>query len=642
MAADGKVTFKYEGDTSGIDKANRDAESKVKESGQKIDNDIKKTSKNAGDSAAEGVKSGHGKLTGIAKGIGAAFTASFATAGVGAIAFAKKGIESASDLAESENVVDVTFGKSAKSVDAWSDKASKSFGLSGLQARQMTGTLGAMIKSMGLTGAQTEKMSMGLTGLSGDFASFYNIKPEEAFEKIRAGISGETMPLKQLGINMDEANLKAYAMKNGMGSNVKAMTQAQQATLRYNYLMSITKDQQGDFARTSGSLANQQRILKLEIGSLAASAGQQLLPALNQLISTFRKLVTENPQVQAGFKSFFKIIGELANQALPPLLKLIGQLMPIFQQIVSQFLPPLLKTFGQIMPLIMQLITTILPPLLKLIQALLPIFVKIVQEILPPIIKILSMLLPPLIQIISAILPPLLKLIDAVITPLMQLLQMILPPLTKLLVSIAGYIQTFIVPLIQFLAGVISTTLGQAFKGMAPIFNSFVNVVKGVLNFLQDVFKGNWGAIWGDVVGIFSNLWNGITAIAKAPINGIIDMVNGLLGGLNTIHLPDWMGGGGIHIPLIPKLAKGGLAFKPQLAMIGDNPNAQTDPEVVAPLSKIESYLTVAAKQAGGGAPQPNIIVQPTPVSLKLDGRVLAENTTDYQLKTAATRGYKQ
>lgn len=642
MAADGKVTFKYEGDTSGIDKANRDAESKIKTSGQKVDNEIKQTSKNAGNSAAEGVKSGHGKLTSIAKGIGTAFTASFATAGVGAIAFAKKGIETASALAESENVVDVTFGKSAKSVDAWSDKAAKSFGLSGLQARQMNGTLGAMVKSMGLSGEQTEKMSEGLTGLSGDFASFYNIKPEEAFEKIRAGISGETMPLKQLGINMDEANLKAFAMKNGMNGNIKSMTQAQQATLRYNYLMSVTKNTQGDFARTSGSFANQQRILKMELSSLAASAGQQLLPALNELMTTFRKLVMENPQVQAGFKSFFKIIGQLANQALPPLLKLAGQLMPIFQQIVSQFLPPLLKGLGQILPVLMKLITAILPPLLKIIQLLMPIAVKIITTILPPIVKILSMLLPPLIRIISAILPPLLKLIDAVITPLMQLIEMILPPLTKLLVSIAGYIQTFIVPLIQFLAKVISTTLGQAFKDMAPIFNSFVNVVKGVLNFLQDVFKGDWGAVWNDVVGIFTNLWNGITGIAKAPINGIIDMVNGLIGGLDSIHLPSWMGGGGISIPMIPKLAKGGLAYQPQLAMIGDNPHAGTDPEVVAPLSKIESYLTVAVKQAGGGAPQPNIIVQPTPVSLKLDGRLLAQNTTDYQLKTAATRGYKQ
>lgn len=221
----------------------------------------------------------------VAKAAMRAVAAAVAAAGAAVGAFAIKGVGLASDLQEVQNVVDVTFQDSSGTINQWAKDAATAYGISELQAKKFTGTLGAMVKSMGLSDDQLVEMSTNLTGLAGDFASFYNLDPEEAFNKIRAGIAGETEPLKQLGLNMSVANLEAFALSEGIDKSYKAMTQAEQATLRYNYLMSVSADAQGDYARTSDGFANKQRELSLVTQNLAGELGGKLLPAANEAIT---------------------------------------------------------------------------------------------------------------------------------------------------------------------------------------------------------------------------------------------------------------------------------------------------------------------------------------------------------------------
>lgn len=230
-----------------------------------------------------GFNSGVSKLGGSAK-KGLTAVSGIITAVIGS-AVAKTAMECvnlASDLQEVQNVVDVTFGESAGTINDWSRQAATAFGLSELSAKQYTGTMGAMLKSSGIADDAIVQMSTDLVGLSGDFASFFNIANDEAFAKIRSGISGETEPLKQLGINMSVANLEAYALSQGIEKSYSAMTQAEQVTLRYNYLLSVSADAQGDFARTSDSLANQQRVTKLAIQNLGTAIGSRLVPAMTK------------------------------------------------------------------------------------------------------------------------------------------------------------------------------------------------------------------------------------------------------------------------------------------------------------------------------------------------------------------------
>lgn len=236
-----------------------------------------------GVSGAGGRLSGvFGRLAGIVAGLGV----------VSAIHnMVSQGIESASNLTEVQNVVDVTFGNSAQVINDWSKTTLESFGLSELSAKKFASTIGAMMKSSGIATGELDKMSMKIAELAGDMASFYNLKAEDAFYKIRAGISGETEPLKDLGINMSVANLEAYALSQGISKPYEKMSQGEQTMLRYNYLLQAATDAQGDFARTSDSFANQQKLLKENLDNVAGEIGNALLPMLTKVYSFMNTVV---------------------------------------------------------------------------------------------------------------------------------------------------------------------------------------------------------------------------------------------------------------------------------------------------------------------------------------------------------------
>ncbi|MDD5016547.1 MAG: LysM peptidoglycan-binding domain-containing protein [Eubacteriales bacterium] len=265
--------------------------------------------------------------------------------------FAKIGLETASNLTEVQNVVDTTFGKSASIINDFSKKASTAFGLSELSAKKFNGTMGAMLKSTGLSGESVVDMSVALTGLSGDMASFYNLKPEEAFEKLRSGISGETEPLKQLGINMSVVNLETYALSKGIKKTYSEMTQAEQTSLRYNYIMQATSDAQGDFSKTSDSYANQQRILQLNMENVAASIGKNLLPVVNGLTTAFNGLVsgtiTADEFIVKVNGTILSFIDSL-NESLPKFLKIGGEIILKIVDGLTKKIPYIIKAAAPI------------------------------------------------------------------------------------------------------------------------------------------------------------------------------------------------------------------------------------------------------------------------------------------------------
>ena len=188
-------------------------------------------------------------------------------------------IDYASDLTEVQNVVDTVFGENS-AVDEWSKNMLNAVGLNELSAKQFAGTMGAMLDSSGVAEEKVQSMSMSLTELAGDMASFYNLDAEEAFNKIRSGISGETEPLKQLGINMSVANLEAYALSQGIEVAYNEMDQASQTMLRYAYLMDATANAHGDYARTSDTYANQVKSLRENWLSFTGELATSILPIL--------------------------------------------------------------------------------------------------------------------------------------------------------------------------------------------------------------------------------------------------------------------------------------------------------------------------------------------------------------------------
>lgn len=218
--------------------------------------------------------------------------------------FGKQSIKFGSDIAEVQNVVDVAFGNMSGMVDEFAKTSDEKFGLSELAAKQYSGTMMAMLKSSGIARNTAAEMSTTLAGLAGDIASFYNIDTDEAFRKIRSGIAGEIEPLRQLGISMTVANLEAFALSQGITKSYQAMTQAEQAILRYNYLLWASADAQGDFARTSGNYANQIRMFKLNIQQLSATIGQGIIAAILPAIQGLNALISMLIKAANAFKVF--------------------------------------------------------------------------------------------------------------------------------------------------------------------------------------------------------------------------------------------------------------------------------------------------------------------------------------------------
>lgn len=157
---------------------------------------------------------------------------------------------------------------------------------------------------------------------------------------------------------------------------------------------------------------------------------------------------------------------------------------------------------------------------------------------------------------------------------------------------VSGYLQGLWNVFKVVFSGVVGV-VGNAFGIIDNLIGLIVNVFLGFASFFSDDFSGSWSAAWENIKGIFSNIWEGIKTIFKTTVNSISSYLNSFLMGFNKMKVPDWVpgiGGKGVNIPLIPQLAKGGIATKSTLANIGE-----AGPEAVIPLKKLETMI------GGGG-----------------------------------------
>lgn len=238
-------------------------------------------------------------ITSMAKKAGAALAGAFAVKQV--VDFGKECINLGSDLAEVQNVVDVTFPKMKEQVNSFAKDAAKSFGLSETMAKQYAGAYGAMAKSFGFSEKQAYDMSTALTGLAGDVASFYNLSQDEAYTKLKSVFTGETETLKDLGVVMTQNALDSYAMANGYGKVTAKMSEQEKVALRYKFVQDQLSASAGDFLRTSDSWANQTRLLSLQFDALKASIGQGLINVFTPVLRVINSLLAKLSTLASAF-----------------------------------------------------------------------------------------------------------------------------------------------------------------------------------------------------------------------------------------------------------------------------------------------------------------------------------------------------
>lgn len=287
-------------------------------------------------------------------------------------------VNAASDLDESMNKVRVVFGDAADSMITFSETSATAMGMSQQTALEASGTFGNLFASMGIGAQPTADMTQGLVQLAADLASFNNIDPTVALEKLRAGMIGEAEPLRALGVNITAAATEAMAMSMGLGDAAGNFTTAELATARYALIMEQTTLAQGDFARTSDGMANSTRIAKAEISNLSAEFGAELIPLvrdfLTQAIPFLKSLNDMDP---AAKKAILVILGVVA--ALGPLITILGTVVGAIGSLVTAFsaggwamtLLTSIGTFlsGTVLPAIGAAIAAIGAPVIALIAA---------------------------------------------------------------------------------------------------------------------------------------------------------------------------------------------------------------------------------------------------------------------------------
>lgn len=207
----------------------------------------------------------------------------------------KDSIQIGMDAVESDSLFETSLGKWADSVRKWSEETSDALGLNAVAMRKNTGVIYNMTSSMGVAEDNALKMSKGISLLSEDMASFYNLDSSEAFNKLRAGLTGETEPLKALGILVDENTVKQVAYSEGIAQNGAELTQQQKVLARYVAILKQTSNAQGDLARTIDSPANQLRLLKNQVSQLGLAFSNFLIPVMSAVlpyITAFTKVIT--------------------------------------------------------------------------------------------------------------------------------------------------------------------------------------------------------------------------------------------------------------------------------------------------------------------------------------------------------------
>lgn len=228
-------------------------------------------------------------------------------------------INAASDMQETMSKVDVVFGDNAKSVKQWSTTSIKNMGLAQETALSAAATYGNMADGMGIAEDAGLDMSIALVQLSADLASFNNTSQETARIALNSIFTGETETLKQYGIVMTQANLEQFALTQGIKKTVSQMSQAELVQLRYNYVIAQTTNAQGDFARTSGSVANQTRMAKEQVKEIAAQLGENLVPIASKVLSGINDLLKGFSNLDEGTQDFILTIGGIAVAAGPAL-----------------------------------------------------------------------------------------------------------------------------------------------------------------------------------------------------------------------------------------------------------------------------------------------------------------------------------
>lgn len=248
-------------------------------------------------------------------------------------AFGLLSAKAASDAQELESAFEQTFGDLSPMMGRWARETGDAMGRATQDMQEMANTFGIFFNQAAPTRAVAADMSQTFSELAQDLASFYNVDPGTALQKLRSGLSGESEPLRDFGVFLTEATVKTRALEMGLGDLNGEISEQDKILARYNLILESTTNAQGDVARTSGSTANQARAFGAAMDELQVVIGTKLLPVLTPLIEGATRLVNAFTNLPSGVQTAIIAFGGLLA-AIGPIMLVMGSLgallLPLF------------------------------------------------------------------------------------------------------------------------------------------------------------------------------------------------------------------------------------------------------------------------------------------------------------------------
>ncbi|MGN0594814.1 MAG: phage tail tape measure protein [Hominimerdicola sp.] len=317
----------------------------------------------------------------------------------------------------------------------------------------------------------------------------------------------------------------------------------------------------------------------------------------NLLIKIIRSIL---PVLLSLIFQIVPIISDIFDNVLSNAIPLVNDLITSFSDFITAILPVIIDLISQLLPVAFQIIDMILPVILNLISTISPMLSQLVSDILPLIVDLINELSPVMAILIEAI-QPILDVIGELLPYVEDIIYALLPVLSGLIYGIVATIDTVLKPVLEVLAGTIRDGIALAIEDLSPLIEGAKDAMSSIVEFIDNVFSGNWEAAWQNIVDIFDAIFGGIGDTLKNIVNTIIDGINYMIGGVNSlsdsfgeISIPDWLGGGTVSfpkIPEIPQLAEGGIAYQSSIVNVGEYQGANTNPEIIAPLDRLQSIM---------------------------------------------------
>lgn len=314
----------------------------------------------------------------------------------------------------------------------------------------------------------------------------------------------------------------------------------------------------GDAVSAGVKLGDTMADIQKSFGAMATSIGSAVLPMVQEFADTILKFL---PDIQGILSGLIPMIMALSAALLPPLMGMVQSILPVLIDFIGQIMPVITEVMQTILPVVVELLNMLLPPMLQIVQSLLPVILSLLDAV------------NPVLNILLGVLEPILELLTAILTPVIELVSELLQPAIDLVVTLLDKALAPLVPVISELGGLLKDVLATAFKNLQPIVISITNVFKGLIQFINGVFTGNWRQAWSGVINIFKNLFEGIVNIVRAPLNTVITGINKVFSSMGQIEVPDWVpgiGGSKFSLPQIPMLAKGGTTTSDGRVLVGE------------------------------------------------------------------------